>query len=203
MNILVIPTIREKYKNQLEYSIDLRLISFLKKTFKNSKIKIFHEKTKIQKTNLIIYSGGNSLKSKKKYDKKRAFFDNKIFKIACNKKIKQIGICYGAQFLAKKFQLNITNTKKHVGKHLTFFRFKNKKFCIKTNSFHNHAIKITNKLNYINFFGISQDNFVESYHIKKNKILGIMWHPERNKKLSMFDKKIFRKFYATNNFSSW
>ena len=33
---------------------------------------------------------------------------------------------------------------------------------------------------------------------KNKKIVGIMWHPERNIKISKLDKMIFKKIYAIN-----
>ena len=51
----------------------------------------------------------------------------------------------------------------------------------------------------INVFGLAEDNTVEAFHIKDKKILGIMWHPERYKKLKYFYKDLIKKFYATNN----
>ena len=44
MNILLIPTVREIYKNQLELSVDHKLINFFESTFKNCKIRIFTKK---------------------------------------------------------------------------------------------------------------------------------------------------------------
>ena len=44
-----------------------------------------------------------------------------------------------------------------------------------------------------------EDGTVESFHIKDKKILGIMWHPERYRKIKNFDLKLLREFYATNN----
>ena len=46
MKILIIPTIREVYRNQFELSVDLKLLSFLKKVFKNSTVKTYNLNTK-------------------------------------------------------------------------------------------------------------------------------------------------------------
>ena len=45
MKILIIPTIREVYRNQFELSVDLKLLSFLKKVFKNSTVKTYNLNT--------------------------------------------------------------------------------------------------------------------------------------------------------------
>ena len=38
------------------------------------------------------------------------------------------------------------------------------------------------------------DNSIESFKHNKHKILGIMWHPEREKKFKDFDKKLIKNF---------
>lgn len=43
---------------------------------------------------------------------------------------------------------------------------------------------------------ICKDKSIESIKSKKEKILGIMWHPEREKKFNSFNKKIFKNFFS-------
>ena len=54
---------------------------------------------------------------------------------------------------------------------------------------------------------ISKDKSIEGIKSKKEKILGIMWHPEREKKFNSFNKKNFKKFFfhknESINISSW
>ena len=57
------------------------------------------------------------------------------------KKIKILGICHGAQFIAKKFGLKLNKIKNHVGEHQIKLIFKNKIFEKKVNSFHEMGIK--------------------------------------------------------------
>ena len=74
MKIGIIPSIKETYKNQLEYCVDIRLIDFLKYCFVNPKIFIVNESSlNIKKINFLIISGGNDIydlvKNKKKFFK--------------------------------------------------------------------------------------------------------------------------------------
>ena len=48
----------------------------------------------------------------------------------------------------------------------------------------------------INIFGTGEDNTVEAFHIKTKRILGIMWHPERYKKIKNFDKNLIKKYFS-------
>ena len=57
-----------------------------------------------------------------------------------------------------------------------------------------HNYKIYNLGKNLNNEGIAlNDNTCEFFKHKSNKMYGIMWHPEREKKFSSIDKKIFKK----------
>ena len=197
MKILIIPTIREVYRNQFELSVDLKLLSFLKKVFKNSTIKTYNLNTK-NDYDLLVLAGGNNSIIKKKADKIRDKLNNSLFNFSLKKKKVILGICHGAHFLAKKNGFKIKKKNNHVGNHKVIFNI-NKNIFIKTvNSFHHETIEFKKKNN-VNIFGFCEDGTVESFHIKNKKTLGIMWHPERYRKIKNFDLKLLREFYATNN----
>lgn len=201
MKILLVPTIREIYSNQLELCVDKNLIKFLRFSF-GSKIKIkIYDGNILKKFNLIILCGGNDLPNivKKKSNYFRFSIDNKIYKFGLKKKIPIIGICYGAQFIAFKNKFKIVK-KKHVGNHIVFAKsklniFRNRKFSV--NSFHNYVIKRTSKDT--NDICEAEDKTIELFKLKNKKVLGIMWHPERNSKFKNQDKKIFKSFYDISN----
>lgn len=60
------------------------------------------------------------------------------------------------------------------------------------NSYHDYSItKLGNSLNTL---AKSDDGSIEAFkHINK-RILGIMWHPERYKKIKKFDLEFIKKF---------
>ena len=82
MKILIIPKVIEKYKGQFEYSIELNLIKFLNLCFSGSEIEILHNKNKNFLPNIVIISGGNTVKkfSNRKKDLIRSEIDNLSFK---------------------------------------------------------------------------------------------------------------------------
>ena len=63
MNILLIPTVREIYKNQLELSVDHKLINFLRARLKIVRYGYLQKKLYNLKT--YSFCGGNSLSKKK------------------------------------------------------------------------------------------------------------------------------------------
>ena len=184
MKIGIIPSIKETYKNQLEYCVDIRLIDFLKYCFVNPKIFIVNESSlNIKKINFLIISGGNDIydlvKNKKNFLRNQ--LDNKALNSAIQKKIPVLGICYGAQFISHFFNNKVFKKRGHVQKiNKVIIKDKsylNKNF-IKVKCFHNYVIKAKT---------------IEFYKIKNKKIYGMMWHPERDYKFKNFNKMILRR----------
>ena len=198
MNILISPTIKEPYEKQFEYSIDKKWISFLTNIFGDIKL-IYPEQIK-KKIDLVVLCGGNNLVNFKvnNSDLIRNKQDKKIFEYSTKKNIPLIGICYGAQFVAKILDCKIEKIKNHVGDHLVKATGKstnliknNSKF--RVNSYHNYGIlKPSEKIIPL---AVALDNSIELFKANNLNCLGIMWHPERSKKVSKIDKQIFLNFY--------
>ena len=116
MKILLVPKVITRYKNQIEFSAEKDLILFLQKTFKKCLIEITHDFNLKKKVDLIILSGGNTLKkySNKTEDLIRNRYDDFYFKNSIKYKIPLIGICHGAQFIAHKNNLKFKKDDEHV-----------------------------------------------------------------------------------------
>ena len=190
MIIGVVPSIKETYSNQIEISLDIKLINFLKKIYKNSKINILHQK-KFSKIDLLCLSGGNDL-IRFKDDKPNIFrsqLDKFYYQICKKKNIPILGICYGAQFIVSYEGGNLKK-KKHLGRHEIFFVNKNSKRIV--NSYHNFIItKLSKKFEII---AIAKDNSIECFKYTNKKILGIIWHPERELSFKKNDFNLIKKF---------
>ena len=117
--------------------------------------------------------------------------DDYYFRYANREKISFLGICHGAQYIANYFGSEIDNIKNHTKKnHLIFFKGAIKN--TKVNSYHDYAIlKLGKDLNMIAY---TKDGSIEAFKHKNKKILGIMWHPERYKKIKKFDLKFIKKY---------
>jgi N5-(cytidine 5'-diphosphoramidyl)-L-glutamine hydrolase len=192
-NILLVPTIINKY-NENYLSVDKNWLIFLKKIYGKFDLQIAPFINK--KPNLIIILGGNDLikKNSNKADLYRNNLNKKFLNYAIKNNIKTIGICLGAQFIASTYYSKLVKVRNHVGIHKIFF---DKKFIKKrfpkfdsVNSFHNYGISRLGK----NLMALAKasDKSIEFFIHKKRKIIGIMWHPERFKKLKKLDKKIFK-----------
>ena len=191
MIIGIIPVI--SYEKNTFYKVDIKLINFLKHCFgKKIKIKFLYYKANT-KIDLIISCGGNDLTIFKK-NKRNIFrddLDQFYIKFSIKKKIPYLGICYGAQKLALFFKskLKITNLHNANYHRIKLFR---ENLIMKRKSYHNYQISNLGKN--LNNEGIAlNDNTCEFFKHKSKKMYGIMWHPEREKKFSSIDKKIFKK----------
>jgi|TARA_B100001964_G_C14114947_1_gene545640 putative glutamine amidotransferase len=197
MKIGIVPRIRIN-NYQIEYCLEKRLIDFLKKIYKNNSIISLDTDKKKYALNMLIISGGNDLtefqKNKENLTKKK--ISKFYLKDSIKKNIPVLGICYGAQFIAKYFNSKLISTKKHVGNHNIEFLpvpFNSKLIKVaNTNSFHNYLIKKTGKN--LQPLARTNDNSIEAFRHLKYKIYGIMWHPERNKVIKKFDIQYFKKF---------
>ncbi len=198
MKIGIIPRVRIFKNKQIEYCIERKLIIFLNKIYKNSSIIFLNEIKKNNIFDILIISGGNDLP--KFSNLKENLIKNKItnyyLKRSIKRKIVVVGICYGAQFIANFFSCKLKKTKKHVGNHPIKFEKNNFNLNLKkndfTNSYHTYLIKKVSKN--IKPLAKANDNSIEAFKHKRYKIYGIMWHPERNKKLKKFDVEYFKKF---------
>ena len=170
MNIYITPTIK-KIKTEIYFCIDINLINFLKKTFKRTKIDF--SITIKNKPDLIVLTGGNNLInfSKNKEDKVRDQINKNAFNYGIKKKIKIIGICGGAQFLAKKFKSKVSKTTGHVGGHKIYLtknsKIKSLNKSLFVNSYHNFSIKKISKE--LCSAAISKDKSIEFFYHKKKK----------------------------------
>tara|TARA_B100000963_G_scaffold345896_1_gene350508 strand:+ start:50 stop:649 length:600 start_codon:yes stop_codon:yes gene_type:complete len=197
MRIGIVPSIKSFYKDDKSYVLDTNWYSFLEKIYKKSDIKIITNNKIKFNFDLVIISGGNdSLKfSKKKCDLLRNRIDNFVIKECLRKKIRLIGICWGAIKINEYFKGSTKKVKNHVKKNhylkINTDKFGISKENIKVNSYHNFGIdKLGKNLNV--GFRCAKDNSIEMYYNEKKKIFGIMWHPERYNRLKLLDKFIFK-----------
>lgn len=187
----LVPTIIKR-RGSLCLVIETQALKFLKNCFKNYDCKILNDNMNNIKLNLIISLGGNSLMSLKPSDANsmRNRLDNYYLKLAIKKKIPFLGFCYGAQFIANFFKSKIKKKINHSNKIHKITLISNKKFFV--NSYHDYSI--TRLGNSLNLLAKSNDGSIEAFkHINK-RILGIMWHPERYKRIKKFDLKFIKKF---------
>lgn len=194
MKIGIIPTIINRYPGQFETALDLRIVKLFNQISKNNIYHILIEKKKID-LDLIILAGGNDCLSKNIKNIIRKKLDNFFILYGLKYKIPIVGICYGAQLIAKMYGAKLVKTKKHVKNVHKILNnglvFKNIKKSFLVNSYHEY--KIVNYNSKFEKILNAEDGSTEFFKIKKKEIYGIMWHPERYKKFKSTDLKILKK----------
>ena len=155
----------------------------------------------------VILSGGGNLSkafSNKNLNKHSLTDINlqreEIEKILINFSLKTttplIGVCRGMQALGMFFGSKLSNVDKHVNtRHFLDYYCPviNSKINRDVNSYHDFSI---DSADVPNCFQINAKhlNSVEQIIHDNKKMLGIMWHPEREDKFSKLDIKLFRNF---------
>ena len=137
-----------------------------------------------KKIDLLILTGGSDVKGKKKDTIIRNKIEKNLKKISLKKKIPILGICRGAQLINIFFGGKINNAQGHMrSRHNVWFKNTEviKSKVLNVNSFHNSLIKKKNLTTNAKEIAIDSKKNVEMFHIKTNKIIGVMWHPEREK----------------------
>tara|TARA_Y100001970_G_scaffold141268_1_gene173907 strand:- start:930 stop:1544 length:615 start_codon:yes stop_codon:yes gene_type:complete len=146
---------------------------------------------------LILSGGGDIYKYKKnKINKLRDSIEIKLFNYFSKKNLPILLICRGFQLMIDMHKIKLFKQKNHVRKsHL--LKLSNNKFLkhskLSVNSYHNYSIKKL-PVNYINVAS-TKDGSIEIAEHKSKKILGLMFHPERNMKSKDLVFKSIKNFF--------
>lgn len=146
---------------------------------------------------LILSGGGDIYKYKKnRINKLRDSIEIKLFNYFFKKNLPILLICRGFQLMIDMHKIKLFKQKNHVRKsHL--LKLSNSKFLkhskLSVNSYHNYSIKKL-PVNYINVAS-TKDGSIEIAEHKSKKILGLMFHPERNMKSKELVLKSIKNFF--------
>jgi len=146
----------------------------------------------------LILSGGDNIGEYPERDDTENF----LLKYAINKKIPVLGICRGMQLINTFYGGSVieTSDKKHVKiNHQINLSEPIKGNIISVNSYHNNILTSDSIGNNLKSFATCDfDNTIEGIIHESNKIIGIMWHPERSQ--DDFNKELIIKVFLENTF---
>ena len=186
IKIGITSNIKKYYKGYIDF-IDHYWINFFEKKKIEYKLipnsKYLSEKI-LKKIDILILTGGNDIISKKKESIIRNKIEINLINKAIKKKIPILGICRGAQLLNIKFGGRISKVKNQMRTRHNIYFYKNdiiKKNILNVNSFHNYGIKHKDFSKKFKIIATDNDQNIEMFISKKNKIIATMWHPEREK----------------------
>jgi putative glutamine amidotransferase len=150
---------------------------------------------------MIVLSGGNNV-SPILYNSNERLLDvynerdaceQKLTEISIQKNIKLLGICRGFQFLNVYFGgCLVHNIHNHIGQNhslISSLPYLNEQT---SNSYHSQGISTSCLSENLTILAKSGDGYIEAFKHKSMSILGVQWHPERQKK--SYDLELIKKF---------
>ncbi|WP_104697211.1 MULTISPECIES: gamma-glutamyl-CDP-amidate hydrolase [unclassified Helicobacter] len=137
----------------------------------------------------VILSGGNDLfcLNPDQLSKMRDDYERQIIEICLQRHIPLLGVCRGAQIIAKYFCGDFNQTSTHTKEHLITFLKKQ----YKVNSYHNYAIT---SLENFEILAQAEDGSIEAFCSHSHPIFGMLWHMEREKEMSYPSQMMWKKF---------
>ena len=127
--------------------------------------------------------------------KNRNEFENNLINHCIVNKIPVIGVCRGMQILNNFFGGKLEKIDNHVGKYHEIMNLSNFPISKKVNSYHEFKLSRDELPENFEIIATDLDGEIESILDKKNNLLGIMWHPERNDPFDTNDLKLFNEFF--------
>ena len=197
MRIFISSYFKTHFKTYIDYLDHYWIRYFEKKKYSfqlipNSLLNSKNLIDNIKKKDLIILPGGNDIHGKNHLFKTRLKIEKDLLSLSIRKEIPLIGVCRGMQVINNYFGGDIKKIKGHMNtKHPVFIKkslFEKSKIVV--NSFHNYCIPQKNVSKKLEILAIDNQSNIEMFKHRKLKILGVMWHPEREKTLKNLDKII-------------
>ena len=148
--------------------------------------------------NGFILTGGNNLFEAKLRDET----EFALLEYAIRERLPVLGVCRGMQFMCHYFGQDIfpcPDTSRHVATNHrinlidSLMQWKEE---LQVNSYHEYCAGLakTFKASLLPF-AVSEDGLVEGVKSGDEKLLGIMWHPERINPASRFDEYLIKNFF--------
>jgi N5-(cytidine 5'-diphosphoramidyl)-L-glutamine hydrolase len=146
----------------------------------------------------IVLTGGNSLSfvenDAKDVSELRDSFETQLFKEATKRNISILGICRGMQIINIILGGSLSKVANHVAiKHNLKSLINNEIFEKKVNSYHRWGIANDDLSGELNAIAVDEQGNIEAFIDNTKSILGIMWHPEREKPFSQKDLNLIKK----------
>lgn len=192
--------------NEQRDSIDRRWYDFFESIncvpfmFPNINEKYFDEYINDVALDGLILSGGNTLASydhrKNSSSIERDLFEMKLMRYMLKKNLPIIGVCRGMHLVHTYFGGSLIKVIDHIGTvHPIIPKSDNLSLPKTVNSYHSWGIAPENLPK--GFSVLATDNLgnIEAYVNKELKVLGIMWHPERETPFKLNDLELFERFF--------
>lgn len=139
----------------------------------------------------IVLTGGNSMVKYGGNAPERDTMEKRILDLALERDIPVYGFCRGMQVIADYFGCDLVNVQGHTAvRHMISGEMGE----LEVNSFHNQACRSVKKP--LEVLAQTEDGVVEAVCYKEKRILGTMWHPEREKPFADADMCLIQELFG-------
>lgn len=139
----------------------------------------------------IVLTGGNSLKEYGGNAEERDRTDRTLIKIALEQDIPLYGFCRGMQSILDYFDVHLEKVDGHVAKrHIVEGVWGRRD----VNSYHNQAAVILKPP--LCILAASKEGIIEAVSHETKKIIGTMWHPERENPFNLEDIQRVKELFG-------
>ena len=147
----------------------------------------------------ILLSGGNSITSldpsASDVAPERDAFESALLGEALIRNVPVIGVCRGMQMIHNYLGGELTPVISHTDvDHSIVLLKKDYQLPELVNSYHNWGINAVDLAKGLEIIAVDSEGKVEAFEHKKRKLLGIMWHPEREKPFNRLDIQLIKRF---------
>ncbi len=147
----------------------------------------------------IIFSGGNSIASLDPLaadaSPERDEFEYELLRLALIKNIPVIGVCRGMQVINLAFGGHLTQVSGHVAtQHYIHSKTPAYHFPETVNSFHNWGVSKDGLASELVVMAVDAEGHIEAYQHPEARLLGVMWHPEREMPFNQLDIQLLTRF---------
>lgn len=133
----------------------------------------------------VILTGGNSLVKYGGNAPERDDMDRSLIAAAIERDIPVFGFCRGMQSILDYFGERLVEVSGHVAKRVQVKGRINRE----VNSYHNQGCTSLNTDNF-ELLAISEDGVIKAVKHKQHRIIGVMWHPEREEIFAEEDMRL-------------
>lgn len=139
----------------------------------------------------IVLTGGNNLCKYRGNAPERDKLEHWLIEFALHKGVPILGFCRGMQMILDYFENLLISVSKHIAvRHVITGQMGARK----VNSYHSMAaIEVKRPLQVL---AKADDGVIEAIKHESEKIVGIMWHPERNISYDILDIHMVRNLFA-------
>ena len=139
----------------------------------------------------IIFTGGNSLAKYGGNAPERDRLERDLLAYALERDIPLYGFCRGRQVIADYFGAELQDVKGHVAIHHKICGLPDVHM---VNSYHNQACLETPEG--LETLAVCEDGVIEAIRVKGRRVLGAMWHPEREQPFCRADIDRIRTLFG-------